>query len=73
MDAVARAGTALKPAKGRGYNPRPGWNEHVADLHSAARDAFFLWRDGGKPKHGPVFDMKRTCCLQVCGTLHKEQ
>ncbi len=34
-------------------------NEHVADLHTAAREAFLLWKDTGKNKQGPVFELKK--------------
>jgi exonuclease III len=50
----------------------PGWNDYVKDAHLAARDAFVIWNDAGKPKFGPVFDiMKRSravfkYCLRYC-------
>ena len=50
----------------------PGWNEHVADKHRMAREAFMLWVSVGKPRHGPEFHyMQRTrarfkCALRYC-------
>jgi exonuclease III len=39
----------------------PGWNTYVKEKHEAARDAFLIWLDAGKPKFGHYFDvMKRT-------------
>ena len=29
----------------------PGWNDHVSNLHSIAREAFLLWRENGKMVH----------------------
>ena len=29
------------------YKQVPGWNEHVRDLHSASRDAFYMWKHAG--------------------------
>ena len=33
----------------------PGWNEHVKDSHSIARDAFHRWLIIGKPRQGTKF------------------
>ena len=38
------------------FNPVPGWNDHVSDLHSIAREAFITWRANGKPRTGPLHD-----------------
>ena len=45
--------------KGVIFKCRPRWNEHVADMHDIARDAFLMWKDQGKPRQGPVFEMKK--------------
>ena len=37
----------------------PGLNEYMKDLHSDAKDAFFLWLCSGKPRHGPVNEHMR--------------
>ena len=34
----------------------PGWNDYVKDAHTEARNFYILWRDMGKPKHGPICD-----------------
>ena len=41
------------------YVSQPGWNEHVADLHKTARDAFVMWANCGKPRQGSEFDLMR--------------
>ena len=36
-----------------------GWNELVKDYHTAAKDAFLLWRDNGKPRQGALFQLMK--------------
>ena len=43
---------------------RPGWNEYVEEYHTAARDAFKLWVQAGKPREGPVFELKKRSNLR---------
>ena len=38
---------------------KPGWNEHAANLHEVARDTFLMWQDQGKPRQGPIFELKK--------------
>ena len=52
------ASESLYQFKNRVHNIRPGWNEHVADLHSAAREAHLLWVESGKNRLGPLFEFK---------------
>ena len=41
----------------------PGWNDQVEPYHNAARDAYSLWREVGKPRNGPIHDlMKQSRC-----------
>ena len=49
-----------KRSKPRGFNVRPGWNEHVAELHTAAREAHLLWRDSGRPRQGPLMELRKS-------------
>ena len=35
----------------------PGWNDYVKEAHTEARYYYILWRDMGKPKHGPVCEL----------------
>ena len=35
----------------------PGWNDYVKEAHSEVRYYYILWRDMGKPKHGPVSEL----------------
>ena len=36
---------------------KPGWNEYVKEKHQAAIDFYKQWRDVGKPRNGPFFNM----------------
>ncbi len=31
------------------------WNEYVKEHHDAAMDAYWLWREMGKPRNGDAF------------------
>lgn len=33
----------------------PGWNDLVADAHATARNHYIVWRNSGRPRHGPEF------------------
>ena len=44
--------TSLRKAK-------PGWNDHVKELHAEARRAFKAWVESGKHKYGPLFEYKK--------------
>ena len=39
---------------------KPGWSEHVAELHDIARESLSHWRVHGCPKHGIIFDDMKT-------------
>ena len=59
---VGALDTASKPMyknNNRARNIRPRWNEHVAELHEAAREAYMLWVRAGKPRQGPLFELKK--------------
>lgn len=43
---------------------RPGWNAHVDELHSSARDAFLDWRSFGSNRQGPLYDRMKTSRAQ---------
>jgi hypothetical protein len=34
----------------------PGWNTYVKEKQEAAREAFLIWMDFGKPRFGPYFE-----------------
>ena len=36
-----------------------GWNDYVKEAHTEARYYYILWRDMGKPKHGPICEVMR--------------
>ena len=64
----------MKPQSQR-YRPThivPGWNTYVKDSHNAARDAFYLWKQHGSPRNGPVAYLMRHSqavykyCLRSC-------
>ena len=41
------------------YSIKPGWNEHVAELHAKARCAFKVWIESGRDRQGPLFEEKK--------------
>jgi hypothetical protein len=56
VNALTLAGKPLKKvSKLNAYKGKPGWNDHVDELHTAAREAFLLWKDTGSAKQGPIF------------------
>ena len=51
----------------------PGWNDHVKNLHAAARDAYLLWKLGGRARQGALYDLMRSlvCYLNMlCGSVN---
>ena len=46
-------------------NIRPGWNEFVAEQYAEAREAFRLWSEAGRPRHGVLLDMKKLTNARV--------
>lgn len=66
-DIVLGLNNASKPLcnrRAKQQNVRPGWNEHVSALHQRAREAFKNWAALGKPRHGPVCDLKKQAVTQ---------
>ena len=49
----------------------PGWNDDVEPYHSAARDAYVMWRNVGKPRNGPIFDIMRRSRSKFKSVLRK--
>ena len=47
----------------------PGWNEHVKELHDAARDAYLLWKHSGKHRQGVVYELMRHSMSQFKHSL----
>ena len=48
--------------KNHKYNV-PGWDDEVEPAHQAARDAYLMWREFGKPRTGPIYNvMKQSRC-----------
>ena len=64
VDSLHTASEPLYKFRNRVRNIRPGWNEHVAELHTAARDAFKLWVDTGKSRQGQIFQWKQRSHLR---------
>jgi len=65
VDALTLAGASLKKVAKNIHKGKPGWNEHVAELHTAAREALLLWKDTGKTKQGPIFELKKMLDLNT--------
>ena len=63
---ISKAVTDVIPCRKRpvsNFNV-PGWNTYVQEKHEAAREAFLVWVDVGRPRFGHHFDvMKRTRAL----------
>ena len=38
---------------------KPGWKEHVTELHTAARYAYKMWAESGGPMQGTLFEHKQ--------------
>lgn len=38
---------------------KPGWNDFVAEQHAAAREAFRLWHEAGKPRQSSLYELKK--------------
>ena len=49
----------------------PGWNEYVKEQHEAARDAYWLWLEMGKPMNGDVFTLMKLCRSRFKYALRK--
>ena len=49
----------------------PGWNEYVKEHHDAAMDAYWLWREMGKPRNGDVFTLMKLCRSRFKYALRK--
>jgi len=47
-----------KPQR-KAYTIKPGWNEHVSELHAIARSAFKDWIESGRNRQGPLFEAKK--------------
>ncbi len=42
----------------------PGWNDYVKHKHSQARDAYLMWRNCSKPRHGYEFEQMQATRAQ---------
>ena len=54
-DIVKYLNTSSEPfckRKSKVPNIRPGWNEFVTEQHAAAREAFRVWSEAGRPRQG---------------------
>ncbi len=40
-------------------NMKPGWNRYVAAHHAEAKEAYKAWVLAGRPRQGPVLDLKK--------------
>ena len=36
---------------------KPGWTTYVKEKHEIAIQSYKIWRDNGKPRQGPIFDL----------------
>ena len=49
----------------------PGWNEQVKELHSAARDAYWIWREIDKPREGDVYNLMKLSRIKCKHAIRK--
>ena len=56
---MAVASASLPTYKRTSPHAVPGWNAVVKEAHHAARDAFSVWLQMGRPRHGAVWDLMR--------------
>lgn len=47
----------------KSWSVKPGWNDFVDEHHAAAREAFTLWHEAGKPRQGALFEAKKVPLL----------
>ena len=59
VEALCSSSRSLYKQKNKVLNVKPGWNEHVEELHAEARTTFKKWVEAGKPRQGPVFESKK--------------
>ena len=45
--------------KGKHHDCKPGWNEYVKELYDKSRQSYSVWRQAGKPRSGPVFEIHK--------------
>ena len=57
VEALNTASECIRSRKVPSHKQIAGWNEICTELHSSARDAFLLWVNCGKPRHGHVLHM----------------
>ena len=38
---------------------RPGWNDIAKEVYEESKEAFMDWKNAGRPRHGPIFDIKK--------------
>lgn len=54
---LVEAGGIIAHHSGKKSNfNKPGWNDYVADLYKASKEAYKLWANSGKQRQGPIFD-----------------
>lgn len=53
------------------YNVVPGWNERVKELHCAARDAYCIWKEIGKPRQGDIFNVMKLSRMKFKQAIRK--
>lgn len=60
LNTSLHSSASLSGHRGKVHNNiKPGWNDHVGEQHTAAREAFKLWSESGRPRQGPLFKNKK--------------
>ena len=59
VKALSNSGNSLASKSKRSHRIIPGWNDCVKELHDFVRNAYLMWRDNGKPRHGHLSNQMR--------------
>lgn len=54
VKALSKSSNRLTRKCKRGHWVIPGWNECVKELHDFAQNAYLMWHDNGKLRHGQL-------------------
>lgn len=57
------------------YN-KPGWSDYVKDTYQFSRDIFQQWSAAGKPRQGPLFELRKTSraqCKYACRHIRSHE
>lgn len=60
VSCLVEAGEVVSPpSTDKKFVNKPGWNDYVAEVYKASKEAYKLWANSGKPRQGPLYDMHK--------------